>query len=80
LPSSLGQFTGFTFESKEVYEGDILKFTQCLFNTNPKDYPVKIKEVKWDDILGQWTVYNSRAGELDLQVIGNIHENSELLK
>lgn len=74
------QFTGFKFEGKEVYEGDVLKFTQCLFNTNPDDYPVRIKQVMWNDLLDQWTIYESRAGEIDLSVIGNIHENHELLK
>lgn len=65
---------------QKIYEGDILKFTQCLFNTNPENYPVKTKVVKWDSLVGKWTVYETRAGEIDLRVIGNIHENPDLLK
>ena len=64
----------------EVFEGDILEFIQCLFNTSPENYPVLRKRVKWHDLLGQWTIYESNAGELDFRVIGNIHENPELLK
>lgn len=74
------QFTGFKFNGVEVYENDIIEFTQCLFNTNSENYPIKRKVVKFDDMLGRWTVYESRAGEIDLKVIGNVNKNSELIK
>lgn len=66
--------------SGEIYEGDIIKFTQHLFNTSPENFPIKTKEVKWRASLGAWNVYETAAGESDIEVIGNIFENPELLE
>ena len=64
----------------EIYEGDIISYLQHLFNTSPDKYPVKTKEVKWKNMNGCWNMCESQAGEDILEVIGNIFENSELLK
>lgn len=64
----------------DIYEGDIIQYTQALFNTKDEKWPVKQKEVKWDKHTGSWNVFETIAGELNIEVIGNIHEPAQQQK
>ena len=71
------QFTGLKDdEGTEIWEGDIIEYTQHHFNTEWTK--IKRKEVKW--IRDRWNIYATNAGESDIKVIGNIFENKELLE
>lgn len=87
-----GQFTGlYDQNGKEIYEGDILNIgaTDLGFIHDYQDNPAKyeVKFAECDYILyriGLQLIWGrlSRLSELNWQceVIGNIHENPELLK
>lgn len=82
---TIGQFTGlYDRNCKEIYEGDILRIGNS---------PSGVCEVKWNKSiaafcirfsfenklgirpLGEWTIC-----ERSIEIIGNIHDNPELLK
>lgn len=87
LPTTVGQFTGLTDKNgKKIFEGDIVK----RFNSRGQE--VMRYAVKWNTdccmfvliceytYLGEYdTDFTVYYGE-DLEVIGNVHDNPELLK
>ncbi len=80
-PGTVGQYTGMTDKNgKKIFEGDIVKTDR--FNTPNKQYVIK-----YDLLLGAFigeddgTMYfTTFDGDSELfEIIGNIHDNPELL-
>lgn len=60
----------------EIYEGDIVKciqhFAICKYNASDAMY--------WADCQVKWTNNFEESGDYWDEVVGNIHENTELIK
>lgn len=75
---TLGEYTNIDdINGIEIFEGDIIEYVQHYFNMT--ETMIKRKVVKWDKLKGAWNIYETNAGESNLNVIGNIHQNSELI-
>lgn len=87
LPETIGQFTGLKDKNgKDIYEGDILRVISLNIDTLGES---KIVQVMYDKYYAVFTVYigegrswslGSAGYECEIEVIGNIHDNPELLK
>ena len=82
IPETVGQFTGLTDKNgKKIFEGDIVRYTN-------DDGTLAFYKVVWGDDFGSWMLeWINHSDKLCLrcmrelvEVIGNIHDNPELLE
>lgn len=83
FPDTLGQYTGLTDKNgKRIFEGDILNIVDeygnsCIWSVDYKEsaFYVNQKGVNYSTYLGD---FNNSC--YDIEVIGNIYDNPELLE
>jgi len=78
IVETVGQFTGLTDKNgKEIYEGDVLRNTHKYHANDICEGIVEFLDCQW---FGGGD-YLSYASEFcNMEIIGNIHDNPELLK
>ncbi len=95
IPDTVSEFTGLEDKNgTRIFEGDIVKYVFPVDNAKPNIGEVKFSEcdinsdnyncgffIKWENSylpkeIGYWTNYRKNK----IEVIGNIHDNPELLK
>ena len=75
IPKTIGQFTGLTDKNGvRIFEGDIVDYISSDVIGNPKTGTIIVEDMTDYDTM----IYLNHSDEL--QIIGNIHDNPELLK
>ena len=75
LPETVGQYTGLTDKNgKKIFEGDIVDYISSDVIGNPKTGTIIVEDMTDYDTM----IYLNHSNEV--KIIGNIHDNPELLK
>lgn len=82
IEETVGQFTGlYNFKQKEIYQGDILDEDGYIYVVEWNYYGWYIKQVSNPEDDEDYSAYlSSHDITGNSEVIGNIHDNSDLLK
>lgn len=90
IPETVGQYTVLTDKNgKKIFEGDIIRFDENLYTVQrecdtPGGYWAEtgyiLKHIGWSDYTSFTSTIDDWENECQVFIIGNIHNNPELLK
>ena len=76
LPETVGQYTGLTDRNgRKIFEGDIIEYDEEIGKIKYSDY-----DAAFDIIFDTWNTNFSVTNERHVEVIGNIHDDPELME
>jgi uncharacterized phage protein (TIGR01671 family) len=88
IPETVGQYTGLTDKNgKKIFEGDIVKVCRgvnidtgyIVYDERIAAYSISVSENECLLFI-DWFIAQQEDDRVWIEVIGNIHDNSELLK
>lgn len=89
IPETVGQYTGLTDKNgMKIFEGDIIRFDENLYTVQrecdtPGGYWAEtgyiLKHIGWSDYTSFTSTIDDWENECQIFIIGNIHDNPELL-
>ena len=84
IPETVGQFTGLTDKNGvEIFEEDVVKIdAKSIYKERVSivEWVDKVTDGSWMSCVGKWHIETAQIyTEKNIEVIGNIHDNAELL-
>lgn len=90
IPETVGEFTGlYNGAGQKIFEDDIVRFEGNLYRVRREDETPGgvwsstayiLQQIGWDCLMSFEDTIDDYSNEICVEIVGNIHDNPELLK